>query len=418
MTKTVSRAFASALLMAIALPAQAVEPVGAEQFNVASDIDFSSLTAENFYDVIVPLAQQEGTVIFFDFTNSFEPLFLEHLIPAFEQEYGITVDYQRGDRDAAQQQLIATQNAGQPAPFDVMFVSGGAVFSLVQADAIANLPLHELLPNATRMDPELATVTGGFDHGGRYVPFHRNQTALVYNSDLFAGGEVPDDAASLLAWAQANPGAFAVTSPVRGGSGDGFMQSLMLELVEGEECRQTMLDYSIDAEGATAFVESDCAAPVWDYYSELLPVVEVTAGNSDTLNLMANGVASIGTGWEDMSYDFVNRGLLPPSTRLTLMEKGQVGGGDGYFMTPRAPHPAAALLLMDFFAGKEMQAVKLSVNGSRTANLDVDAEGQIPADKVQYLIPDDIFAERKVPNLPRPVIDAGKVYFEDNVLRD
>lgn len=412
--------FATALAMTTALTAaHAVEPVGSDAFNTHFDkIDLANLTADNFYDTIVPLAQAEGTVVFFDFTNSFEPLFREQLIPAFESKYGITIDYQRGDRDAAAQQLIATDNAGQPAPFDVMFVASGMIFPLTQANVISNLPLNALLPNGTRLDPEIATVVDGFNHGGVFVPFHRNQTALVYVEDHFPDGNVPDTAAELLDWAKANSGHLAVTSPARGGSGDGFMQSLMMELITDPACTEALGNYQIDAEAAKAYVESDCAAPVWNYYKELVPLVEVTAGNSDTLNLITNGVAWIGTGWEDMAFDFVNRGLLPPTTRLTLMEHGQVGGGDGYFVPTRAPHPAAALLLMDFFVSAEMQTVKLSLNGSRTANIDVVSEGQIDADRVKYLLPDAIYAERRRSNLPRPIVEAGKVYFQDNILRN
>jgi putative spermidine/putrescine transport system substrate-binding protein len=407
-----------ALLMTTSLTTQAVEPIGDAAFNVESGgIDFAALTPANFYDVIVPMAEQEGTVIFFDFSNSFEPLFREHLIPAFEAKYKVKVDYQRGDRDAAAQQLIATNNAGQPAPFDVMFTSSGNVFPLVQVKVMANVPMSALLPNATRLDPQIANVTDGFDHGGRYLPFHRNQTALVYVEGQFADGNVPDDAASLLEWAKANPGHFAVTSPARGGSGDGFMQSLMMELITDPACTGPLGDYGIDEAAATAFVGSDCVKPVWDYYRDLISVAEVTAGNSDTLNLVTNGVAWIGTAWEDMTFDFVNRGLLPPTTRLTLMEHGQVGGGDGYFMPPRTAHPAAAMLLMDFLVSAEMQTVKLALNGSRTANLDVVTEGQIPAEKVPYLVADDIYAARKATNLPRAIVEAGKVYFQDNILR-
>ena len=207
-------------------------------------------------------------------------------------------------------------------------------------------------------------VVDGFNHGGVFVPFHRNQTVLVYVEDHFPDGNVPDTAAELLDWAKANPGHLAVTSPARGGSGDGFMQSLMMELITDPACTEALGNYQIDAEAAKAYVESDCAAPVWNYYKELVPLVEVTAGNSDTLNLITNGVAWIGTGWEDMAFDFVNRGLLPPTTRLTLMEHGQVGGGDGYFVPTRAPHrcraPADGLLRQRRDADREALAQRLA----------------------------------------------------------
>ena len=82
--------FATALAMTTALTAAyAVEPVGSDAFNTHfGKIDLANLTADNFYDTIVPLAQAEGTVVFFDFTNSFEPLFREQLIPASKANTG------------------------------------------------------------------------------------------------------------------------------------------------------------------------------------------------------------------------------------------------------------------------------------------------------------------------------------------
>lgn len=94
-----------ALLMSTT--AFAVEPVGSDKFNTEPGFDLGALTADNFYDVIVPLAKKEGTLTFYDFTDSFGPLFNDHLIPEFEAKYGIKVEYVRGEGDTANQQLIA-----------------------------------------------------------------------------------------------------------------------------------------------------------------------------------------------------------------------------------------------------------------------------------------------------------------------
>ena len=85
-----SLVLAIALVIAVAsLPAEAVEPIpwGGDSFNIETEFDLASLTSENFYDVIVPLAEKEGSFVFFDFTNSFAPLWLEHIIPLFEEKY-------------------------------------------------------------------------------------------------------------------------------------------------------------------------------------------------------------------------------------------------------------------------------------------------------------------------------------------
>lgn len=416
----IRRTWLLATAMALTLSASAasaIEPVGDKGFNVETSFDLKTLTPDNFYDVVVPAAKKEGTVVLFDFAASFEPLFRDKLLPAFEAKYGVTVDYQRGQGDAATQQLVATYNAGAAAPFDVMFVSAGTVAQLNKTDAVARIPLNRLLPNALPIDEEIATTVEGIRHGGNYLPFHRNQTSIVYDSRAIATADVPADAAALLAWAKQHPGKLAVTHPAKGGSGDGFMQVLMLSLIKDKDCRAKLTDFGIDAAAAKAFVASDCVKPVWDYYRQIMQVAELTSGNSDTLNLVANSEASIGTTWEDMTFDLLVRGLMPPTVRQYLLADGMVGGGDGFYLPAKATHPAAALLLMDFLLSPESQATKLTTNGSRSPLKGIDFASLVSAEDQERLIPLDQFATRAVAKVPRPIINAGKDYFQDNLLR-
>lgn len=407
----------AAVLLAGTSMTRAAEPVGADSFNIEAPFDLKALTAENFYDVIVPLAKQDGSFTFFDFTNSFGPLFQEHLLPAFEDKYGIKVDYVRGKGEVATQQLIAATNAGKPAPADAYFLGSGDTLSAVMnAGVMANLPLDKILPSAADMNPALLTVAAGKKHGGAYMPFHLNQTSMVYNTAMVSEDDMPDDLAGLKAWAEAHPGKVAVTNPARGGSGDGFLQSVALGLVQGDDCRAAFTDFSLTGEAAAKWAESDCATPIWDYYRAMLPVVELTNGNSDTLNLVANGAAAIGTAWEDMAYDFMGRGLLPATTRQELLVTGQVGGGDGMFVPTKSGHLASALLFIDFMLSHDMQVEKLGVNGSRSARLDIDPAASFSAEQANRLIPTDQFAKRAVPQMPQALKSALKEYFLANIL--
>lgn len=112
--------FAIALvLVAASLPVGAVEPLWKEDFNIKTEFDLNALTQENFYEVMVPLAKAEGSFVFFDFSNSFAPLWTEHIIPLFEKEYGIKVQHNSVKGDVALQQMLAARNAGQPSPSQV-----------------------------------------------------------------------------------------------------------------------------------------------------------------------------------------------------------------------------------------------------------------------------------------------------------
>lgn len=401
----------------LASAAHAVEPVGSSTFNTKPDFELSTLTSANFYDVLVPLAKQQGTVTFFDFTDSFGPLFSEHLIPEFEAKYGLKVEYIRGNSEAAVQQLLAAHKAGAKAPADAYFVSSGNLRLLRDAGVVANVPLNKLLPNGAALDGTIATVTGGIDHGGTYLPFHRNQTSIVYDTRQVPTDQVPTDLAGLLAFAKANPGKFIVTSPAGGGSGSGFVQSIALAKVTDEACRAKLTDYAITPDEAKAYAAGPCMTPAWDYYKQILDVAEITKGNSDTLNLLANGAGSVGTAWEDMAYDFLGRGLLPPTIRQEILAEGQVGGGDGMFLPVDAEHSAAALLLLDFMISKDVQLEKLQLNGSRSARTDIDPKATFTAEQVDRLIPTDQFQSRAKVGISSTLNSAFSNYVVANLLK-
>lgn len=405
----------SAILLSTA--AYAVEPIGTDKFNTSADFDLSKLTASDFYDVIVPLAKKEGSVTLFDFTDSFGPLFNDHLIPEFEAKYGVHVDYLRGNSEAAAQQLIAAHNSKAQAPADAYFVSSGNLKMLLEAAVVANVPLDQVLPNGATLDHQIATVTGGIQHGGAYLPFHRNQTSIVYDTRAVPADAVPTDLDTLLAWAKANPGKFIVTSPAGGGSGSGFVQSIAFAKVKGDDCVATLGNFGLSDAQANTFAASDCMAPAWDYYKSLLSVSEITNGNSDTLNLLANGAGSIGTAWEDMAYDFMGRGLLPPTTRQELLKEGQVGGGDGIFLPVDGAHPASGLLLLDFLIAKDVQLEKLQLNGSRSARTDIDPAASFTPEQVNRLIPTDQFASRAKASMSSTLNAALTKYAVANLLR-
>lgn len=253
----------ASITLLMSTTAFAVEPVGADNFNTDPGFDLATLTVDNFYDVIVPLAKEEGSLTLYDFTDSFGPLFTEHLIPQFEEKYGIiTVDYIRGEALATNQQLIAAHNSGAAASADACFVSSGSLPLLTSEGVAANLSLHTLLPNGAALNPDIATITGGVEHGGIFLPLHRNQTDIVYDNRIIDEASVPTSFDGLLDWAKANPGKFIVTSPTVGGSGSGFMHSLAPIKVTGDERRANFVNWAITEQDADAFAASDCMKPV------------------------------------------------------------------------------------------------------------------------------------------------------------
>ncbi len=406
----------AAIAIVLAQGAMAVEPVG-ETFNLETDIDLANLNKDNFHEVLEPRARVEGTLVFYDFTESFTPLFQDHIIPAWQRDYpDIEVQYFSVDGDAAVQQLIAARTAGQPSPVDVFFIPNGSVRTADEAGIIANLPLNTMLPSAQDLAEEAATVSRGYEHGGKNVPFHRNQTAMGYDTRFVDAETAPRTFDALLAYAKADPGTVAVTSPARGGSGSGFLESAILHFAS-DECLEKIYDYAISEADAKAWADSECLDPVMAYFDELIPEVEVTNGNSDTLTLIANGEAHIGTVWEDMAYDFMGRGLLPPTVRLLILDDGQVGDGDGLVIPSGAQHPAAGLLFIDFLLSDEIQLMKLEQNGSRTARTSLDIEVALGEEVAQKLVPTEQYSANGLPRISGTISSAAQDRFVEQLLQ-
>lgn len=149
----------------------------------------------------------------------------------------------------------------------------------------------------------------------------------------------------------------------------------------------------------------------------MLSVAEVANGNSDTLNLPAGGAGVIGTAWEDVTCDFVVRGLPPRSIRQEILAEGQVGGGDGMFVPAGARSTAAGPPLVDFMPSWDARLKKLRLDGSRSARNDIDPAGSFTSEQVDRLIPTAQFRERTRASMPAALNQALSAHSVANVLR-
>ncbi len=404
-------------LAALVASALAIEPVNGAAFNVdAGGLNLKTLSAKNFLSRVSTLAKKQASLTFYDFTESFSPLFKNEVLPRFEKKYGITVKYLPVDGAVAVQQLIAAKKANQPSPVDVFFISNGQVETAVEGGIVANLPLNTLLPSAPDLNQAAATVSRGFAHGGVVVPFHRNQTAIGYNTRFVASGSEPTTFEELLAYAKQNPKRFAMTNPSKGGSGGGFLESAILNFIKDEACRKPLYDKRVDPPQAEKWA-TDCLAPVMAYFKELAPNVEITNGNTDTLTLIANGAAYVGTIWEDQAYDFMGRGLLPNTVKFRLLKSGQVGDGDGLMIPAGTQKLAAALLFTNFLLSDEIQALKLELNGSRSARTTLNVAKLLKPENAARLLPTDQYPTLSRPRINGDLSSAAQKRFTQDILQ-
>ena len=392
--------------------AWAVDPIGADKFNVATQIDLFKVNRGNFADMVTPVAKKENgsELVFYDFADNFCDLLAEKAA-AFTKDTGIPVKHVCVEGDAATQQVIAAKQAGQPAPVDVFFGPNGQIRAMTLAGAIANVPLVDLLPNASKLDDAAARRSRGYEHGGTVVPFHRNQTSLAYNSATIK--DPPQTIEALFQLAASQGFKVAITNPTEGGSGSGFIESLMLAMAP--DCKNDLYDFSIDEAKAKA-TAARCMAPVIKFINAQKDHITFTNGNTESLQAIADGVVPIATVWEDDLYSQAAKGLMPPTVKPYLLQSGEVGDGDGVFITASTTKAEASLLFVNYLMSDDVQVAKMEEKGSRTARLDLEFTNKIPDKLAKFLVPDDEYRSRTRPRINGLITDAASDLFAKDVI--
>jgi ABC-type uncharacterized transport system YnjBCD substrate-binding protein len=399
------------ILVSVDPAAWAVNPVGSSSFNVQSHIDLRALTRADFYAAVTPVAKAQTNVVFYDFADTLCELLAKE-VADFSRSTGIGVKHVCVDGDVATQQLIAEKQAGKAASADVFFLPNNNVRIMTGAGLIANLPLVDLLPNARDVDPSVARESRGYRHGGTALPFHRNQTSLAYNSQFVS--KPPDTFESLFDFAKSHSGKVAITTPGRGGSGSGFLETALLAFAP--QCQKELYTYGISDEQA-ADIAARCMPPVLDYFRKIKPYVTFTNGNEASVQAVANNSAYVATVWEDDLYTLASKGLVPKTVHPILLKSGEVGDGDGLIILSTTSKLEASLLLADFLMGDKVQIDKLEQTGSRTARVSLKTAGQIPPTLAPFLLPDAMYHERTATRINGVISNAAVKIFVQQILR-
>ena len=398
------------LAVILVVPVGAASPVGSDKFNVRAQIDLSKLTRDNFTAMVTPAAKSQSGLVFYDFADTLCELLAKESAD-FTQQTGIAVKHVCVDGDTATQQLIAEAQANKPASADLFFGPNNSMRTLTKAGVIANLSLVDLLPNAADVEPAAARASRGFKHSGTVVPFHRNQTALAYNSALVRNP--PQTFEALLAFAKEHSGKVTVTDPTHGGSGSGFLESALLKF--SPQCKDDYYNFDLTKEQAAAAGQK-CMEPVLAYWRALRPYVKFSSSNENSIKALANNVALVATVWEDDLYTLATKGLVPQTARPVLLQTGQVGDGDGLFIVASTQKLEAALLYVNFLMSDKVQIDKLEQTGSRTARVNLQTKGKIPDKLAKFLLLDAMYHDRTRPRINGQITDAAADLFVKEII--
>ncbi|WP_138465806.1 extracellular solute-binding protein [Poseidonocella sp. HB161398] len=186
------------------------------------------------------------------------------------------------------------------------------------------------------------------------LPYRGSQVLLAYDATRIDPAEAPRSWEALTAWIAANPGQFIYNRPDKGGSGGNFVRRAIHEANGRDPKAFTIASYS------EAFA-AEALAPAWDILNAMAPDLyeggAYTSGNTQSIQLLAQGVVSMTPVWSDQVLQAVSMGVLPETTGLVQLQDLALCGGFSRMMVPvNAAEKAAALELASYVLSAEVQS--------------------------------------------------------------
>lgn len=334
---------------------------------------YTTLGAEDYlkmpWDKVVEAAKAEGEATFYIFWGE---EFWRTAAKDFEAKYDIKVNVVSADISANIGKVLA-EASSPTGTIDAMDVGGVELKSLLDAKALYG-PLVGVIPNSDKLDPKLSRIQEGYETGGYLVPAYRNQTGFVYDPEKVPNP--PQTWAEFTAWLDANPGKFAFNDPSKGGSGQAFVQTAIVNILGGQE------KYTPDAELDPQKVAD--WGKVWDWFNANESKFTITTSNNDSLDRVNQGEALMAAAWDDDTAVALSKGTLFKRAKLYIPELGMPGGGDTLGIPANAPHKAAALLFVAYLIEADVQMQLNAIIGSWPARTDVSgATALIPEEQRQ-----------------------------------
>lgn len=305
------------------------------------------------WDEVVTQAKAEGELNFYAWWGED---FWKEAATKFTEQYGIKVNVVIGE-GTVDKMLAEKDKAGT---VDVDLIGGGDVKTAMDAGLFYG-PIFPSIPNSVDLVKELAQYQEGVQTDGYLVPIYRNQTGFVYDPDR--AGTVPQTWADFEAWITAHPKGFAYSDPNKGGTGQAFVQTVIANLTGGID------KYKGDTEVDPAKIANWSLA--WDWLKANNPKMNVTLSNSESLDLLNQGAASMAILWDDDTLAASAKGTIFKRAMMYIPSMGLAGGGDTAGIPKNAPHKAAGMLFLDFLTSKPIQELLNQTVGSTPARLDI-----------------------------------------------
>lgn len=186
------------------------------------------------------------------------------------------------------------------------------------------------------------------------LPYRGSQVLLAYDATRVSADEAPKTWDEMTAWIHANPGQFIYNRPDKGGSGGNFVRRAIHE-ANGRDPSKFSLDNYSDAYAA------ETLPGAWDILKALAPSLyengSYSSGNTQSIQLLAQGVVKMTPVWSDQVLQAIKMGVLPETTGLVQLQDLALCGGFSRITVPtNAAHLDVAMELMSYVMSEEIQS--------------------------------------------------------------
>lgn len=193
------------------------------------------------------------------------------------------------------------------------------------------------------------------------MPYRGSQVLLAYDTTKLDPADAPKTWDDLVAWIKANPGQFVYNRPDKGGSGGNFVRRAIHQANGLDPSMFTVSNY-------TQEFGDEALGKAWELLADLAPSLydngAYSSGNTQSIQLLAQGVVTMAPVWSDQILQAMDQGVLPETTGLVqLQDLALVGGFTRSVVLETGTNRDAALKLADFILSEEIQSAILTELG-------------------------------------------------------
>jgi len=193
------------------------------------------------------------------------------------------------------------------------------------------------------------------------LPYRGSQVLLAYDTTKLDPADAPKTWDELVAWIKANPGQFVYNRPDKGGSGGNFVRRAIHQANGLDPSMFTVDNY-------TQEFGDEALGKAWELLADIAPALydngAYSSGNTQSIQLLAQGVVTMTPVWSDQILQAIDQGVLPDTTGLVqLQDLALVGGFTRSVVLETGTNRDASLLLADFILSEEIQSAILTELG-------------------------------------------------------